>query len=279
MTDLKINYAKKKNTLVTKLDANQGKIEELFKFYYDTLDGIRKDVLSEEYRLRDMMNTFEHDLKTLTKNLHKYSLIEFYHEELELKKKIANMSQGLEGLNLYLPQSRIICPDLTKAHAQIKTDLKERINSFIQKIDHEFALDNYKYVMDNVNVQVIKDIYRTLGPFDHFENRDPEENEMDGQRDLRTDFDERKSGALYRGQVNEQTQRPDGMGFKVYPNNAIFEGFFCEGQINGWGRGITPKGEVYQGPFVYDSMCGEGLFQWPDGRLFFGHFQQGKKNG
>ena len=62
------------------------------------------------------------------------------------------------------------------------------------------------------------------------------------------------------------------MGFKIYPNNAIFEGFFCDGQINGWGRGITSTGEVYQGPFVYDSMCGEGLFQWPDGRLYFGHF-------
>jgi hypothetical protein len=39
--------------------------------------------------------------------------------------------------------------------------------------------------------------------------------------------------------------KPDGYGFKVYPNNAIFEGYFCEGQINGWGRGVTPKGEVY----------------------------------
>ena len=267
-----MNYAKKKQTLVAKIDRNQGRIEELFKFYYDTLDGIRKEVLSEEYRLRDVMIGFEAQLKTLTQNLHKYSLIEFYHEEAELKKTIAKMGAGLEGLNLYLPQTKIVCPDMEKAHAQIKIDLKERIHSYIQKIDHSFALDNYKYVLENVNVQVVKDIYKTLGPFDHFENRDPEESEMDGQRDLRTDFDQRRSGALYRGQVNDSTQRPDGMGFKIYPNNAIFEGFFCDGQINGWGRGITPTGEVYQGPFVYDSMCGEGLFQWPDGRLYFGHF-------
>ena len=50
---------------------------------------------------------------------------------------------------------------------------------------------------------------------------------------------------MYRGQINEQSNKPDGFGFKVYPNNSIFEGFFAEGQINGWGRGITPKGEVY----------------------------------
>jgi hypothetical protein len=38
MTDLKMNYTKKKQTLVAKIDRNQDRIEELFKFYYDTLD-------------------------------------------------------------------------------------------------------------------------------------------------------------------------------------------------------------------------------------------------
>jgi hypothetical protein len=64
-------------------------------------------------------------------------------------------------------------------------------------------------------------------------------------RSLRLDFDTRKSGAMFRGQASVATQKPDGTGFKVYPNNSIFEGFFEDGQINGWGRGITAKGEVY----------------------------------
>lgn len=84
-------------------------------------------------------------------------------------------------------------------------------------------------MIDNINDENIKDIYRKLGPFDHFEHRDVDETEMDAQRMLRLDFDERKSGAKYRGQMNEQTCRPDGFGFKVYPNNAIFEGYFAEG--------------------------------------------------
>lgn len=84
-------------------------------------------------------------------------------------------------------------------------------------------------MVDNITDPVIKDIYRQLGPYDHFEHRDPEETEMDAQRGLRLDFDERKSGAKYRGQINEQTCRPDGYGFKVYPNNALFEGYFAEG--------------------------------------------------
>ena len=75
------------------------------------------------------------------------------------------------------------------------------------------------------------------------------------------------------------SQKPDGVGFKVYPSSALFEGFFEEGQINGYGRGITSRGEVYQGPFVYDVMEGQGLYQWPDGRLYYGYFHVGKKHG
>ena len=132
--------------------------------------------------------------------------------------------------------------------------------------------------MKEVTDKTVRDIYKVLGPFDHFAGRDPDD-DLDSQRMLKTDFETRRSGASYRGQVNIENFRPDGMGFKVYPNNSMFEGFFEEGQINGLGRGITSRGEVYQGPFVYDIMEGEGLFQWPDGRLFFGNFHNGKKQG
>jgi hypothetical protein len=47
--------------------------------------------------LRNKMTTFENDLKQLTANLHKYSLIEFYHEEFDLKQNIKKMSDGLES--------------------------------------------------------------------------------------------------------------------------------------------------------------------------------------
>jgi hypothetical protein len=42
-------------------------------------------------------------------------------------------------------------------------------------------------------------VYKKLGPFDHFEYRELDEIEMDQQRSLRLDFDQRKSGAMYRG--------------------------------------------------------------------------------
>ena len=89
---------------------------------------------------------------------------------------------------------------------------------------------------------------------------------------MKPEFEYRRSGAQFRGQISDRSMKPDGIGFKTYPNEAMFEGFFEEGQIHGYGRGITSRGEVYQGPFEYDMMQGEGLFQWPDGRLFYGDF-------
>jgi len=38
----------------------------------------------------------------------------------------------------------------------------------IEKVDHSFGVDNYNYVLENINDAHIKDVYKKLGPFDHF---------------------------------------------------------------------------------------------------------------
>ena len=168
--------------------------------------------------------------------------------------------------------------DRVKAVKDIQVDLRERINSYIAKVDHNFARQNYQYVMETVRDEHIKNIYKELGPFDHFLHHSLDE-DLDTQRVMRLDWDYRKSGAMYRGQSDMDSAKPDGIGFKIYPGNAIYEGAFDGGQFNGFGRAITSKGDVYQGMFEYDAMHGMGLFQWTDGRLYYGNFNQGKKSG
>ena len=52
-------------------------------------------------------------------------------------------------------------------------------------------------MLENINDERTKDIYKKLGPFDHFEYSSVgEETE---QKNLRLDFDKRKSGTLFRG--------------------------------------------------------------------------------
>jgi hypothetical protein len=50
--------------------------------------------------------------------------------------------------------------------------------------------------MDNIKDERVKDVYRSLGPFDHFEHK---EEDFGSARVLKMDFDTRKSGAMYRG--------------------------------------------------------------------------------
>lgn len=42
-------------------------------------------------------------------------------------------------------------------------------------------------------------------------------------------FEKRRSGAMYRGQVNIFHGRPDGMGLKIFNQNSLYEGFFENG--------------------------------------------------
>ena len=209
--------------------------------------------------MEDKLQGFENKLKDMVSKLSKFSLVEFYHEEIEIKSQIRKLSGGLEDFSLYLPSSRLVVSDLALAQQTIKVEMRERFKTLIERVDHSFGLENYNYVIESINDEHVKDIYRKLGPFDHYSDRCLESSN-EATRSLRLDFDRRKSGALFRGQASNLTNKPDGVGFKVYPNNSVFEGYFEDGQINGWGRGITARGEVYQGPFVYDSMHGDGLF-------------------
>jgi hypothetical protein len=61
------------------------------------------------------------------------------------------MAEVFEDFSLYLPTARVTCKDMPRAQTQIKIDLRERIFSYIEKIDHSFALANYQYIMKNVS--------------------------------------------------------------------------------------------------------------------------------
>ena len=118
--------------------------------------------------------------------------------------------------------------DVKRAEKDILVDMRERLNGYIIPLNHDFGLNNYKYVMNMMSDTTIRDIYKVLGPFDHYAHREADD-ELDLQRVMKLDFEIRRSGAQYRGQTSMESMKPDGVGFKVYPNNSLFEGFFEEG--------------------------------------------------
>jgi len=131
-------------------------------------------------------------------------------------------------------------------------------------------------------------LYGVLGPFDFSKYKedpslfDLDENSDGGVEDRRypqEEFVQRRSGAMYRGDVLQENERPDGMGFKVHDGKSLYEGYFFDGQCHGIGRGISKRGELYQGGFSEDMMEGEGFFLWPDGRIYEGGWVHNKKQG
>lgn len=93
-------------------------------------------------------------------------------------------------------------------------------------------------------------------------------------------WETRKSGAQYRGEIHDETDRPNGRGIKIQEDKkAIYEGYWKDGKLNGYGRGINSAGEVYQGNFNKDQMDGDGFLCWPDGRIYEGKFEMGKRHG
>lgn len=167
-------------------------------------------------------------------------------------------------------------------------------------------MENYNHVVKQLENPKIEAIYKTLGPFDYTLYEPPDEqekepkkkgpekktaddsseaasvaqsskagtefDETDSKRVFQEHWDTRKSGAQYRGEVNEQNKRPDGRGIKIHNKSSLYEGYWQDGKCNGLGRGINSNGEVYQGMFHNDTMEGEGFYYWPDGRIFEGIF-------
>lgn len=101
----------------------------------------------------------------------------------------------------------------------------------------------------------------------------------DDRRVFQDDWEQRRSGAIYRGEIVETNKRPDGKGIKVHGKKSLYEGYWSDGKCHGYGRGINSAGEVYQGQFNNDTMEGKGFYYWPDGRIYEGTFVEGKKQG
>lgn len=104
----------------------------------------------------------------MKKNLERFSVIEFFHEEEGILEEIKELRMSMDDFSVYLPATQVRIEDEQKAKIDILVDLRERLNSYITKIDHSFALSNYKYVFNNIQDPIVKDIYKVLGPFDHF---------------------------------------------------------------------------------------------------------------
>jgi hypothetical protein len=55
---------------------------------------------------------------------------------------------------------------------EITNELDEKMKHLIKQIDHGFAVSNYDYIIKNIRDTRIKEVYKTMGPYDHFAKKD-----------------------------------------------------------------------------------------------------------
>lgn len=297
---LKHEYLTKKTHVIDRLFVQQKEIESYFKIFYQAIDDYRKETLKREYELRSGMDELEAEMQRMLLICKKMGMVEFFSERNNLNDQMERIKRRLQNMGTYLPSVHLKFEkdeDMADAADRIRHQMTTLMAKNLSPVDQEFSMENYKYVTEEMGNDVIAAIYKTLGPFDYSafdekaNNADEEapnlsqrsgSNMSDIMNDTRVPQDHwepRKSGAMFRGWINESTKRPDGVGIKVHKKSSMYEGYFKDGLCHGLGRGITSRGEVYQGMFDCDEMDGFGMFYWPDGRIYEGMFEGGKKMG
>ena len=68
-------------------------------------------------------------------------------------------------------------------------------------------------------------------------------------------------------------------GYFKFRDGTSFKGKFKEGQLEGFGKFVSSKGDVYEGNWKNSLFNGKGKLIWSNGARYIGTFLDGKKHG
>lgn len=88
------------------------------------------------------------------------------------------------------------------------------------------------------------------------------------------------SGNKYRGEINPENNAADGMGFKLFKNGGLYEGYLADNNMHGYGWGIAANGNCYEGEFDTNEMHGYGIYlDMVNSKRYEGCWRWGEKTG
>lgn len=192
-------------------------------------------MLKDEYSILDTLDNFEDNLSNLSRDIPTYDIQTLWYEKDNMWKMEKEMKDKLDQINEYLPKCKVVnAKEVPKLLNSFKDEFSERIKEYVVDIDTDFSLDNYHYVLDELNNYDVAKVYKTLGPFDFFAKKDDEDLKelmnFQSTRVMEDKFQIRKrSGNKYRGEIYPENDKPDGRGFKVFSNGGVYEGDFGDG--------------------------------------------------
>lgn len=156
LVQLKHIYLTKRTHIFDRLISHQNKIEEFFKIYYQFLDEQRSKVLGNEYKLREMMEGFENRMKRMMNKTQRYSVVEFFLEQNEIKDEIYKMQKELNSFSIYMPEWNLkSIDDIEAVKKHIRDNLSQKLKENLIPIDNRFAMENYEYATTELGNEAI----------------------------------------------------------------------------------------------------------------------------
>eukprot|EP00826_Nyctotherus_ovalis_P025456 TRINITY_DN1972_c0_g4_i1.p1 TRINITY_DN1972_c0_g4~~TRINITY_DN1972_c0_g4_i1.p1 ORF type:complete len:281 (-),score=80.59 TRINITY_DN1972_c0_g4_i1:116-958(-) len=160
-----------------------------------------------------------------------------------------------------------------------EVEMKEELPKIVEPPPRDLEDEFYKMISRVIpEDENVKKKIAELGPFDY------DKRSTTQGLDLVTGV--KSDGETYYGFVYSLLHLSDAIdrtreykGLVVYPNGAIFEGHFINGEIMGEGRKVLAKKEYIVGRFVGDKLNGMGRRVKSDGTYYEGNFVNGIPNG
>ncbi|CAI2371128.1 unnamed protein product [Moneuplotes crassus] len=88
-----------------------------------------------------------------------------------------------------------------------------------------------------------------------------------------------ETGAEYKGEMHDQTNKMDGIGEISYPDGTFYKGQLKQGEYHGKGSLYLSNGAKYEGGFEEGKYHGKGTLTSKEGTVYEGKWVRGKKHG
>lgn len=86
-----------------------------------------------------------------------------------------------------------------------------------------------------------------------------------------------KTNATYKGQINLETKKREGLGVLTYDDGRFYEGAWLKDRRHGQGFEKYRNKSTFRGNFISNRQTGKGVYTWATGETYDGEFVNGIK--
>lgn len=82
-------------------------------------------------------------------------MVEFFHEQFEIKDQVAVMAKHISNFQTYIPKVKLKFEDVNDTTRRIQEFIKTKLQENLELVDNSFSLENLEYVQTELNNPMI----------------------------------------------------------------------------------------------------------------------------